>query len=328
MSTADTPQPLRYLFVHAHPDDETLATGVALAHLARAGHDVHVLTCTLGEEGEVIPPRLRHLAADADDTLGPYRRGELRAAMAQLGVQERVLGEDPATRSGSSYRDSGMADTPANADPRSWVAAPEDEAVGAVRAHIEALAPDVVVTYDEHGGYLHPDHVSTHRRTRAAVAQLPPQRRPALYVVLVPADEAAADRAWVATHVRSGAATPDDTARADAQVPRASVVLLGPDDPYPPSVVDPALVTHEVVGDATDLAARDAALRRHETQVTVYEGCYALSNDIAARLARADRFALVDPESGALAPGVGPRVRGLPPRPQGDGLAPTARGDG
>ena len=76
------PQRLRYLFVHAHPDDETLATGVALASLVRAGHDVHLLTCTLGEEGEVIPTELRHLAADADDALGPYRRGELRAAMA------------------------------------------------------------------------------------------------------------------------------------------------------------------------------------------------------------------------------------------------------
>ncbi len=318
MSTADAPQPLRYLFVHAHPDDETLATGVALAHLARAGHDVHVLTCTLGEEGEVIPPRLRHLAADADDTLGPYRRGELRAAMARLGVQERVLGEDPATRRGSSYRDSGMADTPANADPRSWVAAPQDEAVGAVRAHIEALAPDVVVTYDEHGGYLHPDHVTTHRRTRAAVAQLPPQRRPALYVVLVPADEAAADREWLADRLPTGVPTPLPGADGAAG-PAPTLTLLGADDPYPPSVVDPDLVTHEIVGDDADLAVRDAALREHETQVTVYADCYALSNDVAARLARADRFALMDPVTGALAPGAGARILGLP------ALSPPAR---
>ena len=83
------------LFVHAHPDDETLATGIALAHYARLGHDVHVLTCTLGEEGEVIPAELAHLASDRDDALGTWRREELRRAMAALGVGHRVLGEDP-----------------------------------------------------------------------------------------------------------------------------------------------------------------------------------------------------------------------------------------
>ncbi|GAB96025.1 N-acetyl-1-D-myo-inositol-2-amino-2-deoxy-alpha-D-glucopyranoside deacetylase [Kineosphaera limosa] len=278
---------LRYLFVHAHPDDETLATGVALATLARAGHEVHVLTCTLGEEGEVIPPELAHLAADADDTLGPYRRGELRAAMSHLGVREHVLGEDPATHTGSAYRDSGMADTPANADPRSWVAADEAEAVAALREHMSDLAPDVVVTYDEHGGYLHPDHVTTHRRTRAAVAALPAQQRPRLYVVLSAQDEAAADRAWL----------PDVVDAAHG------LTLLAAGEAYPPSVVDPALVTHEIVGDPADLAARDAALREHRTQVSVYDGgYYALSNDIAARLARADRFAALDPDTGALLP--------------------------
>ena len=100
------------LFVHAHPDDESLATGISLAHLSAAGHDVRVLTMTLGEEGEVIPPELRHLAADAEDRLGPYRREELRSAMQGLGVAHRVLGEDPGSGVLSLYRDSGMAVTP------------------------------------------------------------------------------------------------------------------------------------------------------------------------------------------------------------------------
>ena len=299
---------LRYLFVHAHPDDETLATGVALSTLVRQGHEVHVLTCTLGEEGEVIPAELAHLAADADDALGPYRRHELRAAMARLGVREHVLGEDPAARTGSAYRDSGMADTPANADPRSWVAADEAAGVEAIRAHLRQVAPDVVVTYDEHGGYLHPDHVTVHRRVRAAVAALPPQERPALYVTLVPQDVAARDRAWVAEHVGPDAES-------------AGVTIPAPEDPYPPSVVDPELVTHEIAGDAADLAARDEALRHHATQVTVGPGYYALSNDIAARLPTSDYFAALDPDTGALLPadaappsaaaGRG-RVQGLP----------------
>lgn len=288
---------LRYLFVHAHPDDETLATGVALAALARQGHEVHLLTCTLGEEGEVIPPDLAHLAADADDTLGPYRREELRGAVARLGVHEYVLGEDRATRSGSAYRDSGMADTPANADPRSWVAADEHEAVAAIAHEIATLAPDVVVTYDEHGGYLHPDHVAVHRRVRAAVAGLAPDERPALYVSLVPADVAARHRAWTAQHVPAS----------------AGLAILEPDEPFPPSVVDPALVTHEIAGTPADLAARDEALRAHATQVTVGEGYYALSNDIAAQLPSSDYFAAVDPETGALVAGAGrDRIQGLP----------------
>lgn len=279
-------QPLRYLFVHAHPDDETLATGVALATLARAGHDVHVLTATLGEEGEVIPPRLRHLASDADDALGPYRRGELRAAMAHLGVHEHVLGEDGAARTGSVYRDSGMADTPANADARSWLGADEEAGTAAIGAELRRVRPDVIVTYDEHGGYLHPDHVTTHRRTRAAVAALPPPARPALYVVLIPADEAAADRAWLPEHVD----------------PAHGLSLRAADEPYPPSVVDPGLITHRLAGGPDDLRARDAALREHETQVSVFDGYYALSNDIAARLSRSEWFARIDPDTGALLP--------------------------
>lgn len=295
----DPPRALRYLFVHAHPDDETLATGIALAVLSRAGHEVHVLTCTLGEEGEVIPPRLRHLAADADDALGPYRRGELRAAMSRLGVYEHVLGEDPQTRRGSAYRDSGMAETPANADPRSWLAADEEAGAAAIREHIRALRPDVVVTYDEHGGYRHPDHVTTHRRTRAAVAALDPA--PALYVVLVPADEAAADRVWLREHVP----------------PQTGLTLLADDDPYPPSVVDPDVITHRLAGDLECQALRDAALRQHETQVSVYDGHYALSNEIAARLARADHFARLDPQTGALLPRQEPHVvEGLLASPQ------------
>ena len=81
------------MFVHAHPDDETLTTGVTMGAYAARGHDVHLLTCTLGEEGEVIPPALAHLGAGRDDTLGPWRREELRAAMSVLGVSHSVLGE-------------------------------------------------------------------------------------------------------------------------------------------------------------------------------------------------------------------------------------------
>jgi len=189
------------LFVHAHPDDETLATGIALAHYARLGHDVHVLTCTLGEEGEVIPAELAHLASDRDDALGPWRREELRRAMAALGVSHRVLGEDPGRGVPSRYRDSGMAGMPTAHDPRAFVRADIGEASRLVADVIRETGAGVVVTYDEHGGYLHPDHVQTHRVTCAAVASLSGTERPDLYAAVTPRSWALADRAWLAANV-------------------------------------------------------------------------------------------------------------------------------
>jgi N-acetyl-1-D-myo-inositol-2-amino-2-deoxy-alpha-D-glucopyranoside deacetylase len=271
------------LFVHAHPDDETLTTGLAIAHLVRAGHPVHVLTCTLGEEGEVIPAGLLHLDAEHDDALGPHRREELRAAMAELGVTHEVLGEDPASGRLSVYRDSGMAGPPRPPRPESFVRADLAEAAGRVAAVVRRLRPALVVTYDEHGGYGHPDHVQTHRVTCAAVASLPPAERPALYAVVTPRSWAVEDRAWLARHLPAGS-------------PWAQ-----PEGGYPPGVVDDDLVTHEVV--APELVpVQAAALRHHATQVTVDGEVYALSNDVAARLPGREGFARLDPETGLLAP--------------------------
>jgi N-acetyl-1-D-myo-inositol-2-amino-2-deoxy-alpha-D-glucopyranoside deacetylase len=274
------------LFVHAHPDDESLATGVALAHYARLGCEVHVLTCTLGEEGEVIPAELAHLASDRDDTLGPWRREELRRAMAAMGVEHRVLGEEPSRGLLSVYRDSGMAGTPTAANPAAFVNADPEQASAMVAEVISRTGATVVVTYDEQGGYGHPDHIQTHRVTCAAVASLPPPQRPDLYAVLTPRSWAVEDRAWLAEHVPPGAGW---------QVP-------GPGDGFPPSVVDDGVVSHEVI-DPAAVPVQEAALRHHRTQVAVGDGCYALSNDIAARLAGREGYARLDPSTGALLPG-------------------------
>jgi N-acetyl-1-D-myo-inositol-2-amino-2-deoxy-alpha-D-glucopyranoside deacetylase len=272
------------LFVHAHPDDETLTTGLAIADAVRAGRSAHVLTCTLGEQGEVIPPDLQHLDADHEDVLGPYRREELRRAMAALGADHEVLGEDPAAGRLSRYRDSGMAGTPSAADPRAFVNADLAEAAGLVAEVVRRVRPAAVVTYDEHGGYLHPDHVQTHRVTCAAVARLPEDERPPVYAVLVPASWAREDRLWLAGHL------PAD----------CRWTLPDPDGEYPPGVVEDALVTHEVA-DPSLAAVQTSALAHHATQVTVRGEVYALSNDIAARLPGREGFALLDPITGRLA---------------------------
>src|ERR1700748_2989341 len=103
----------RRLLVHAHPDDESIGTGATMAKYAAEGARVTLVTCTLGELGEIIPPSLAHLAADRDDELGEYRIGELDAACAELGVTDhRFLGGP------GRWRDSGMMGTAGDDDPR------------------------------------------------------------------------------------------------------------------------------------------------------------------------------------------------------------------
>lgn len=276
----------RVVLVHAHPDDETLWTGVTTAHLVAQGADVHVVTCTLGEEGEVIPPDLRHLEGDGP-ALAAHRRGELAGATRVLGVTAHLLGADGwVGESGSEgsadpaprWRDSGMAGTPAADHPDAFASA-GGAAVDALAAVLREVGPDAVITYDPHGGYEHPDHVAVHRATLAAVASL--EEPPHVLLVVVPRSWAVEDRAWLTEHVH-----------------RTDVVVPGRDDPYPPSVVADELVTHVVV-DPAAARVQVSALREHPTQVTVHDGYYALSNDIAARLAGREAFVLVDPRTGA-----------------------------
>ena len=158
------PETPRLLFVHAHPDDESLSNGATIAHYTARGAEVRVVTCTLGEEGEVIGDRWSELAVDRADQLGGYRIGELTAALHALGVGEPIyLG------GAGRWRDSGMSGTSTRRRQR-FVDADEGEAVGALVAVIRQHRPHVVVTYDPGGGYGHPDHVHTHTITAAAVA--------------------------------------------------------------------------------------------------------------------------------------------------------------
>jgi N-acetyl-1-D-myo-inositol-2-amino-2-deoxy-alpha-D-glucopyranoside deacetylase len=159
------PETPRLLFVHAHPDDESLSNGATIAHYTARGAQVGVVTCTLGEEGEVIGDRWAELAVDRADQLGGYRIGELTAALRALGVGAPIyLG------GAGRWRDSGMAGSTAKRRRQRFIDADEREAVGALVAIIREQRPHVVVTYDPNGGYGHPDHVRTHTVTAAAVA--------------------------------------------------------------------------------------------------------------------------------------------------------------
>jgi N-acetyl-1-D-myo-inositol-2-amino-2-deoxy-alpha-D-glucopyranoside deacetylase len=160
----ETPEQ-RLLLVHAHPDDETINQGATMARYVAEGRGVTLVTCTAGEMGEVLVPDLEHLAAHREDSLGEHRRGELDDAMAVLGVTDhRFLGGF------GTYRDSGMKwhedghaipadEVHANAFWHADLTEASDHLVSVIRE----VRPQVLVTYDQFGGYGHPDHIQAHR---------------------------------------------------------------------------------------------------------------------------------------------------------------------
>ncbi|BDH56258.1 hypothetical protein MTP03_11970 [Tsukamurella sp. PLM1] len=164
----------RLLLVHAHPDDETITTGGTIARYLAEGADVTVVTCTLGEEGEVMEPRFAELTSENADQLGGYRIGELTAALAALSAPGGPVLEPLFLGGAGRWRDSGMAGTPAAEHPRAFASTPPEWGEGgplaALTGVIRAKRPQVVITYDEVGGYGHPDHIAAHRLTTAAVA--------------------------------------------------------------------------------------------------------------------------------------------------------------
>jgi len=173
MGSAGSPDPLaparRLLLVHAHPDDESIGTGTTMARYAAEGARVTLVTCTLGELGEIIPPSLAHLAEGDGARLGEYRIGELAAACAELGVTDhRFLGGP------GRWRDSGMMGTAGNDDPRCFWRADVDQAAQALLDVIREVRPRVLVTYDANGFYGHPDHIQAHRVAWRAFRQAGP----------------------------------------------------------------------------------------------------------------------------------------------------------
>ena len=147
------------LLVHAHPDDETINNGATMAKYVDAGVRVTLVTCTRGEEGEVLVPSLSHLASSHDDKLGEHRVEELAEAMRIIGVKDhRFLGAPH-----RQWRDSGMVGTEPNSRPDVFWNADLDEAARELLSVILEVKPDVLISYDTNGGYGHPDHIQAHR---------------------------------------------------------------------------------------------------------------------------------------------------------------------
>ena len=172
---------VRVMFVHAHPDDETIATGGTLAALAAAGREPLLVTLTRGERGEVVPGPLEGLVAAHG--LAVVRQNELRTALAMLGLERHAfLGVEPARAedlsptiyedSGMEWAESGLATAAADVSADALTSVPAMEPLNDLLAAAYLSGAQAIVSYDDGGGYGHPDHVLAHRISRAVAAAL------------------------------------------------------------------------------------------------------------------------------------------------------------
>ncbi|HCA85655.1 MAG TPA: N-acetyl-1-D-myo-inositol-2-amino-2-deoxy-alpha-D-glucopyranoside deacetylase [Streptomyces sp.] len=274
----------RLLLVHAHPDDETINNGATMAKYAAEGVHVTLVTCTLGEEGEIIPPGLARLAGDRDDALGPHRAGELAAAMAELGVTDhRLLGGE------GRYRDSGMLGVPHNHRANAFWQADVDGAAADLVAVIREIRPQVLVTYDPNGGYGHPDHIQAHRvaMRAAGLASEPAFRRDL-------GEPHSIAKAYWNCVPRSVAETGLEALRASGTGAVADVADL-------PGVVEDA-EAGAVVGGERWGERKAAAMRAHATQIAVHGEAFALSNALLQPLFTREYYRLVRGTAGEPTP--------------------------
>jgi N-acetyl-1-D-myo-inositol-2-amino-2-deoxy-alpha-D-glucopyranoside deacetylase len=240
----------RLLLVHAHPDDEAIPTGATMARYAAEGASVHLVTCTRGERGEIVDEELAHLRTADPEELGKHREVELAAALVELGVHHHDwLG------GAGRWWDSGMVGTSENDDPRAFHRADPTETTRAMVEVIRRSRPAVVVTYDENGGYGHPDHIQAHRVTMAAL-------------------EPAADPDYA-----SELGQPWRVGKVYwSVIPRRVVLRLAEEADFDIADAMPG-VSNETITTQIDgrsyLPAKRAALRAHRSQVNLTDGFFA-----------------------------------------------------
>jgi N-acetyl-1-D-myo-inositol-2-amino-2-deoxy-alpha-D-glucopyranoside deacetylase len=268
----------RLMLVHAHPDDETIGQGATMASYAARGTQVTLVTCTLGEEGEVLVPELEHLASDRDDTLGRHRITELANAMKELGVTDhRFLGGAGRFRdSGMVWHEEGHAVAGEDLREATFWRADLLEASDLLVEIIREVRPQVLVTYDQFGGYGHPDHIQAHRVATYATA-----------LAAVPSYRSELGEAWDVAKVYWGAMS-QSRMREGLRALRAagdttSFEGMDPEGRMPPFIVPDEQLSAVVVAD--DFAdAKIRAMRAHATQIAVDGPFFALSNNIGNKV--------------------------------------------
>ena len=266
----------RLLLVHAHPDDETINNGVTMAKYAASGAQVTLVTCTRGEEGEVLVTELANLASDKDDKLGEHREVELKDAMAQLGINDfRFLGAP-----NKKWRDSGMMGTTQNERGDVFWQADLDEASYELVKIILEIKPQVLITYDEFGGYGHPDHIKAHR-------------------VAMRATEQAAEQGWQISKIYW-----NTMPRSVIQMGIEKMKEVGSDffgaqsaDDLPFAKPDELVTT--VVNAPEYVPQKLEAMKAHATQISVDGPFFALSNNLGLSVWGDEYYTLVKGEKAA-----------------------------
>jgi len=260
----------RILLVHAHPDDETINNGATMALYADRGAHVTLVTCTRGEEGEVLVPALSHLSSGEQNQLGAHREIELADAMKALGISDyRFLGAPT-----KKFRDSGMMGTEPNNNPDVFWQADVDIAAQILVDVIEEVKPHILITYDEIGGYGHPDHIQAHRVAMRA-AELSQWQIQKIYWNTMP-KSVLADGIAKMKEVGSdffGAESVDD-------------LPFAKDDEFVTTLIDG--------GQYVD--AKMAAMKAHETQISLDGPFFALSNNLGLQIWGDEYYTLVKGE--------------------------------
>lgn len=312
---------MRLLAVHAHPDDESLATGALLASWAAAGHPVTLVTCTRGERGEVIGADLAHLEGDGA-ALAAHREHELAAALRALGVGEHhfldALAASQDGGQGVRYEDSGMAwvggavgtaGLPDDVPEAAFVSVPLDRAAAALAALVVERRPAVVVTYDAGGGYGHPDHVRAHEVTVRALELARPllvaagAQVPTLLCPTVPTRDLRELRrrltqvSWGRDLASEGLTFPDPDGDLPAVASDDREVVLDVDVR---PVLDAVMAALEAHGTQVQAVTRPAPHGADGAGGAVL-GAYALSNDVVAAVGSVERYALLSGDDDALA---------------------------
>ena len=263
----------RVLLVHAHPDDETINNGATMALYASLGAQVTLITCTRGEEGEILTPELIHLASSDTDSLGEHRESELANAMKALGVSDfRFLAEGE-----RKYRDSGMMGTEPNNRPDVFWQADLEEASDYLVKVIEEVKPHVLITYDEIGGYGHPDHIQAHR-------------------VAMRASEKSK---WQIQKIYWNTMPKSVLAESMAKMKELGSDFFGADNVDDlPFAKEDSFVTTLIDGNS-HVEAKMAAMKAHHTQISLDGPFFALSNNLGLQVWGHEYYTLVKGEKSA-----------------------------
>ena len=263
----------RILLVHAHPDDETINNGATMALYAALGAQVTLITCTRGEEGEVLTPELTHLASSETDSLGEHREIELANAMKALGVTDfRFLAEGE-----GKYRDSGMMGTEPNNRPDVFWQADLEEASDYLVKVIDEVKPHILITYDEIGGYGHPDHIQAHR-------------------VAMRASEKSK---WQIQKIYWNTMPKSVLAESMAKMKELGSDFFGADNVDDlPFAKEDSFVTSLIDGNSY-VDAKMAAMKAHHTQISLDGPFFALSNNLGLQVWGHEYYTLVKGEKSA-----------------------------